>query len=371
MTGEPLLQLVRTAFGNQAIFMVFNMKTGKDVSELTNYAVDLSVRNRLSPLTIDKRIRYAMDFWQFLESQPIRLEVFSPSDACKFRDTELIRVLQDPASRGHELTAKRTVNDKLQAAKLWLAWLERSGLARECASAFDQVFFVRVGSGSKHKTTFALNEDKLDALRSNMLAAASSEYLIQRNSLIVDIANTVGFRRASINSLLTSQFDRKKLERTAEETFLVRPPSQKFDYQLEFPVPVWLGLRVCDFISEYRDPLVKDKRATAKVHQGRLFLSSRDACPLTNRAITQLLSTHIKDIGAPKGTSIHSLRRKFTNDRIATEIEQRLRRGMDTSTMSIAKSVSMSLGQTSPESIYPYVSRAQSFYDGSKRDKER
>lgn len=46
-------------------------------------------------------------------------------------------------------------------------------------------------------------------------------------------------------------------------------------------IPVEVALRICDFCEAYRTPLTRQKRVTPMQTQDRIFLSSRDARPLS------------------------------------------------------------------------------------------
>ncbi|MDP9876553.1 site-specific recombinase XerD [Variovorax boronicumulans] len=375
------LHLSRTGNDGRPVFLIFDLLNERLVRELTDYAVDLAVCRQLSGLTIEKKVRSAMGFWEFSQERGLDLSLISNAELKYFRNESLVQVMQRRSSHAHQMTAKRTVNDKLNSVLDWLKWCakrrrEQLGFKKRMGSEpvreididsrlfrpedFPGLLYRNVGSGSKHKTGYSLGEDQLDQMRISFLIATNTPYLSQRNILIADIANTVGLRRGSINSLKIEQFDRARIESEVRQTLLIRPSRQKFGYETEFAFPVWLALRVCDFVDHYRRPLIDSKKVRQIDHQGKIFLSARDGRPLTDRAITKIFSTSLRATGGPKGSSIHALRAKFANDAISAELETRLRRGMDTSTESVATAVALRMGHRNTKSLYAYVSRAQS-----------
>lgn len=370
------LHLSRSGSDAKPIFLVFDLLDRRLVRELTDYAVDLTVRRQLSGLTIEKRVRSAMGFWEFSQTYQLNLSLISNFELKRFRNESLVQILQRTSSRTRDMTAKRTVNEKVNSVLDWLEWYakrrhEELGCSlppsairiqsqRFRPEDFPGLLYRHVGSGSKHKTSYALDDQQLDQVKLSFLVTTGNPYISQRNILIADIANTVGLRRGSINSLKVEQFDRESIESESRPTILIRPTKQKFGYETEFAFPVWLALRVCDFIDQYRRPFVNSKKVRQVDHEGNIFLSARGGRPLTDRAITKLFSASFKAVGAPAGSSIHALRAKFANDAISAELETRLRRGMDTSTESVATAVALRMGHRNTKSLYAYVSRAQS-----------
>ncbi|MGJ3702665.1 hypothetical protein [Variovorax sp. AFSI2.2] len=358
--------------------IAYDLARGSTIAELTDYSLHASTDLQLSRLTLEKRIGQLLNFWAFLKRENILVEEISDAVLVQFRDDELQRVLKRKTSRGNELKAKRTVNDKLGAVYAWLGWMVGSGRLPHCgatrpirrtvlhgktpaiATAVGRgtVSFRRTGSGSKTRSGYVATAETHDAITDKFFAGQSL-YAAHRNALILAIADAVGFRRGSIASLCTKQFDRAELERELQAVVLVRPPSQKFSYEHDFPFPVWLALRICDFCEAYRAPLVEQKKVTPTQTQDRIFLSSRDAHPLSERAITQIFSKAMRAVGAPKGAALHAFRAKFANDQIEQELDVRTRSGMDTSSSAVAAAVAMKLGQKSFDSIYSYVVAAQ------------
>lgn len=362
--------------------VAYDLEKRATIPELIDYSLHISGRLQFSRLTLEKRLGQLLNFWEFLSREGIALEAVCDAVLVRFRDTELVRVLHRETSRGNELTAKRTVNDKLGAVYAWLTWMYESGRllhldvglsarrmpwnlgdrskARNLKDSTSglNISFRRTGAASKNSATFVATGRTYDEITEQFFAGKSL-YTAHRNALILAIADAVGFRRGSIASLSTLQFIRADLEAEQQPVVLVRPPAQKFAYGHEFLFPVWLALRVCDFCDTYRIPLVQEKRATLKQTQHRIFLSARDASPLSERAITQIFSKAMRSAGAPKGAALHAFRAKFANDQIDLELQSRAKSGMDTSSSAVAAAVAMKLGHKNPNSIYSYVVAAQ------------
>jgi hypothetical protein len=140
----------------------------------------------------------------------------------------------------------------------------------------------------------------------------------------------------------------------------VVPASQKFGYQNSYDISIELAYRICGFIETYRAQIVESTGVSSDVAQDRIFLSSTTGRPLANNTISRIFGDAFRAIGAPPGAGLHSFRRTFAVDQIERSIGRRARYGLDTSAESIAADVAIEMGQLNPESLVPYVSRAQS-----------
>ena len=180
-------------------------------------------------------------------------------------------------------------------------------------------------------------------------------YISQRNCLFQEIMNETGLRREAVNCLTIEQFDRAAIEAYRGEYMDVSPVRQKFDYEDRFDFPVWLAIRVSDFISEFRQPLLVKKGWDESLCKGALFLSYTKGSPITDRAMTSIFSSALRSLGAPIGAATHCFRHKFAHDEIEAETDYRLNRGLDTSVGTIAATVSLRMGHANPTSLEPYV----------------
>lgn len=370
--------------GSTTLLLVYDMGRSALMREATDFSIDMTVRLQLSLLTVKKRMGQLSTFIKHVQCEGWDVDKLSDSRLARFRDHQLKATLARPSARANVMTAKRTVNDCLRTILLWVAWLRETGRASNQNVTIDEssgynrrrmssgaprqrygalgspVLFKRVGTGSKHKVAFVPDNKTLEAVQKKFLEGPQDPYVAHRNALIAEIANSTGLRRGSINSLTARQFDRSLLLRQTDSVVMVTPSSQKFGYSNEFAFPLWLALRICDFIETYRRDLMRRKGATQRSCDDRIFLSARDARPLTNRAISQAFSVAMRSAGAPKGVALHSLRAKFASDQVDQELDVRTSRGMDTSSATIAAVIALRLGQRNPESIFPYVAKAQS-----------
>lgn len=364
------------------VVLVYDIASSRIISEITDYSIELSNRQQLSAITVSKRIGQLVGFLAYLEKRRICYSDLSDSKLIDYRNAEVTCVLAQGASRANEQTAKRTVNDKLHTILAWLRWMQSSGRCcdlnvtlpietgmrsiqdnggrRTSAVKPSPVIFKQVGTGSKHKTSGIIDAAMFDSLQLELICRSTNPYIAQRDTLIVEIANTVGLRRASINSLQVDQFDRLHLESLVSDSVLIRPSKQKFGYQTEFPFPLWLALRICDFIDDFRTPLVLKKKITIGKNAGHVFLSVRDGSPMADRSITAIISHALRRVGAPKGLAIHGLRAKFANDQIRRELTIRRELGLDNSAGSVAAAVALRMGHQNMSSLYAYVATTQS-----------
>lgn len=214
-----------------------------------------------------------------------------------------------------------------------------------------------MGSGRWRLAIWAVTNEHVASLLS-LFIERHEPYVAQRNILFIDIAETTGFRRGSICSLTVGQFEFAAIERAKEE-FLVRPDRQKFGYINTFGIPLDLAYRIRQFIDAHWLPWVKEKKIGKAVHNGRLFLSAKTGGPITDRAMTQIVSAGFRELGLDKGIGPHRLRAKFTSEQTDNELAERKELGLDTSNMSIAADIAMKLGHEDPTQYYRYASSSQ------------
>lgn len=376
------------------------------IDDLTDYTVALSDDEQLDHKTITNLSYDLRRFWEFLNAGSKRIGVCTDEDIASFRDSEFNLVMSSSKSKRKSRVAQTTVNSRLRWIYRLIAWLQihsripgdsigergcrvrsslmrhevcRTGVSKQVGSKFSRIgdrhkypmLYRNVGGSSKHATKFVPSEDIRYSAISYMHEAASSDYLAHRNTLFIDIANAVGWRRASINSISIKEIIDASDVRNEYDYVSLCPSVQKFGYVETFDVPVWLVERMAHFIKNYMRPLAEQRRWKINFESSPLFLSVNGK-PLKDRTITQIVSKAMRSIGAPPWASVHSYRRKFANDEIADETSYRLAKGLDTSAASISASVSLRLGQHSPDSIYPYVSKslttARSSLDEARRD---
>lgn len=127
-----------------------------------------------------------------------------------------------------------------------------------------------------------------------------------------------------------------------------------------FGISLTLAYRILDFIEQYWEPWVKRHKVPASIHRHRLFLSARGGRPITERAMTQIISAAFRELGFEKGIGPHTLRGKFTSETADDELAERLELGLDTSNRSIAAAIAPKLGHSDPDQFYRYASASQS-----------
>jgi integrase len=371
----------------------FVIYSGNSVDhDATDFALALTDDLGWSMLTAGQEMENLMAFLRYLDSEGV--SVFRVTDHVlrDFREAELLHVQSNPRSSGALRKAKSTVNQKLRTAYRWLLWLRMtdrveggligaSGCQVACEGSWPPrrssvkstsaypLLFRRLGANNQHRTGFVPDVFMVDQMSEALMQ--TNDYIGRRNALLVDIAATVGLRRASINSLTIDQFDAEVIARTQKDTIRIKPLAQKFGYENDFNFPVWLALNIRDFIEGPRAELVAHLRTGESLTKRRIFLSARDGKPMTDRALTQQVSRAAKAIGAPKGASIHTLRAYFLNAWIDEEIDRRISLGLDTSSASIAASAAIVMGHKNPMSIFPYVARAQSLRGVATVSKQR
>jgi integrase len=378
-----------------AYVLVYDLAHNQLVDELVDYLIWRSRHQQADCKTLLQEAYDLSRFWEYLcELKQLNhhgplLSRVNDDILRDFRDTQLVSVMNSRKSLGKERSARATVNVRLRRAYNFLFWLADLGQlgpkavgshgrvtstsesrahshkrSNQRAPAFAlakyPLLFRRTGAQSKHKFAHVPSEDQRLSLVDQLIARASSPFIAHRNALLIDIANTTGLRRESINSLCVAQFDAETILLSDADYVYVTPAEQKFGYEDRYEFPVALALRVSQFCSNYRAPFLRQHSWSEARAKDKVFLSSRTGRPLTDRALTQLVGAVLQALGAPRGSSLHSLRHKFACDEIRKESEYRVSAGLDTSAASIAASVSLRLGHKNPHSLFAYVSRAQS-----------
>lgn len=374
--------------GGSHFALVYDLSTERLVQAVTDYSFSM-VEQELSKLTVFQETSHLRQFWEYLCSSRKSLGDIDDGLLLAFREDQYLKAINSKSHRGSKEHAKATVNAKLRRIYHWLHWLQqeervsentigprgkvKSLLEPRRSRSADAVriwkdrplwscplLFKRVASKSKHKMAKHVpTEETVDEIHKLFFDETPDQYVAHRNCLFVDIASIVGFRRASINSLLTSQFLLADIEKANEE-YWVQPPSQKFSYVNSFPLPLHLAWQIFHFIEGQRATFIAEKSVQKRVHQDRVFLSSRDGSPITDRSMTHIVSQALRRLGMPKGVALHSFRPKFINEALASETRYRLEKGLDTSARSIAAAVAMKVGHEDPDSLLPYAIAIQS-----------
>ena len=379
----------------KAAVLFYDLVSEVVMDDPTDFLWSLSHDEQLDSKTVSDAAFSVRRFLEHLDRGPgrKRIDKCTDGDIERFRDAELKSVMSSCKSKQKERTAKNTVNVRVRLVYRFLTWLQAYGRTparsigrkgcRVLSSLPDEIraddaaqpawkrassallqqaryplAYRRIGTRSKHATKFIPSEKIRFAAISAIHDSASSDYLAHRNALIIDIANTVGWRRGSINSITRGQIT-EALEKIATADYAsICPSVQKFGYVETFDVPSWIVERMNHFSRSYLEPLADAKQW--KLSPKTAFFLGVNGRPLKDRSITKIVSKAMREAGAPRFTAIHALRRKFTNDEIEDETKHRVKLGLDTTAASIASSVSISLGQHNPDSVYAYVSRTMS-----------
>lgn len=351
------------------------------VDDLMDYAIHLQQHESWSFTYVKNEMYHLILYLNYINSEKISIAGATNGTLKNFRNADLNRL--KAKSTVVEKKLKRVVNSRLTIIYCFYHWYQNHHKlynligAYECAITSDFTLkskknksvndycrmyplnYRRIGRSSKHATEYSATEGDISNLE-DYFRKERSEYISERNSLMMAIANSVGFRRGSLNSLRCSQFSDEELKKTLDDYIIVNPDKQKFDANLNYRIPILLAYRISDFITTIRKNMLKLNGFDEAITLDRVFLSARNGHPLNDASVSDIFGKAFKAIGNTQArTSTHAFRRKFAEDRIQANFEQRAELKLDTSDASVSASVSMELGQSNPDSIKPYVARTQ------------
>lgn len=353
-------------------YYVFDLDKRRLVRDVVDYLESPSIRD-LDIKTREKLVYHLVRPLEFLRRRGGSLHEITNELLREYRDWELEVTKEDRSYRGSVRTAKKTVNSKMDNVLLWLRWLQtNSGIdyghltlpflndkgrlvsVRKSSPAY----FKGVGVNSKHRSTMLPPTEQFDAALEDAVSRPLDDYAACRNGIFGQLARSVGLRLESLTSLRTEQFFGPEVRQVAEGIIVV-PDLQKFDFDNEFLVPAVLVEHIRGYVESERRNLILTKNQGVDLSEDRLFLSARTAKPLTGRAVSAIFGRAMRGAGFPKGSSVHAFRKEFGTKEAEHETLARLHSGLDTSSLTIAKSVSLRLGQSSAESSAPYVLQQQ------------
>lgn len=353
---------------------------GVIVSEFLCYAIYLQREKSLSAIYVKNEIHHLALFYNCCIKPGTLISGATNECLRGFKKTDLERLQLKSASSIRSL--KKVVNQRLVRIYHFYAWLQHHykltgiigkincqihstlTLYRRHKNNKDEhndypLLYSLTGSSSKHATQYQATDKDITLLTEYFLSKYG-KYVAQRNILIMEIGQQLSLRRSSINSLKCMQFSDEIIESTEDDFLPVCPHIQKFDYSIIFECPLPLALRINAFIRGFRKDFLNEHGFSELATGGYLFLSQRTGKPLNSQTISEIFGEAFRAIGVKAArVAIHATRRKYANDQIKKEIIGRKRNGLDTSDLSVASSVSLSMGQTDPESLRPYVSRVQ------------
>ena len=298
------------------------------------------------------------------------------------RDSAYKAVLNSTRSKKSERAAKRTVNVRLQWIYDFYLWAQndenlcskvigpgcviesaltvgrigRLAFAKSHKLSFDAMFpvcFRGVSGSAGGVQYFASAEDKRAMLV--CLSSGKDPFVVERNSIIVEMADRVGWRVGTLTYLSIGDFDEARLVDADDAGVSVIPAAQKFGYGFAFSVPHSLFARVRRFIKQ-RSVWLDQHGFSEKSAHGRLFVSSRRGAPLGDKTITQLICAAFRSIGIPAniGAGPHSYRRKFSVDSTSDDLRMRKAEGFSTSLEDVLHANALRMGHKNIHSQGPY-----------------
>jgi integrase len=397
-------RFISSLIGTESSFswLLYDIRDMVLVDTLCDYADDMVLKAQLSRLTVNQEMGYLRVFYSYLVSRGLTIKDATDQVLREFRMYSFNAAKSGRAHRGSDEAAKRTTNAKLVRVYDWLRWMQDTGRvttgfigpyrcqvtsgleisgvlhARRVSSGlierYPLLFNLKSGQSKHGLARFIPTEDTVDAVHAYFHSAAISSHVVHRNCLITSIASYTGFRRASIQSLLTTQFDMTNIVSTERGSVIIQPLRQKFGYGDVFEIPGWLLNQVVDFIRDHRQELINRTGAGQNIHKDYLFLSDRTCQPLQDQSFTALMSRALRFTGADKGSSMHAWRSKFAIEVTEENYEIRAALGLDTSIETMDSVVARSLGHKSPLSARAYTSAheaAEVSRVRAQREKER
>jgi hypothetical protein len=372
--------------------LVYDLQDHSIVHELVDYGLFLRSSRQLEQCSVQLTTWALARFWSHLVTQGKTLSEIDQALLVAYRDSDLKRVKTDRSHRDSDRAAKATINGKLSMILHWLVWLQWTGaiapdsigvlgcrVEAEAAKSNDLIlkpgiklssslFYRDAGRGANRPY---VAREVVDAAAQIIMDEATDPYVAFRNITFNDLGSNSGFRRGSMTSLKITQFPSEELESWTDDQYEVKPEKQKLNYENTFSISIDLALRVSEFIEGPRAELVKRLGVDRRKTQDRIFLSSTTGEPMSDRGMTQSLRKAMRAAGTKKGQVVHVLRGLFLSEQIEAEGGDRARRGLDTSTASIAAAVAVKAGQRNPNSLNDYVSAEQSRIAARRRSAER
>ena len=279
--------LSKVSHAQSTEFLCYDIANMTILRNIVDYG--LAMKNRMhSTSTIEQELRHLVEFENYLRAREMKIDSLNDENLAIYRDNLLKKTISASSHRGVEEKSKMTVNAKLRRIYHWLHWLQSSGMCRsnligprssvrsgvrqssnhflqttswKASNSYSTPLCFRTSfQNSSHVTPRQLpTERTVDDLHAYFFASPSSNYLVYRNSLFIDIASRVGLRRGSINSLNTNQFLAEDIANSADE-FWVTPSKPKKNYSNSFPIPKDLALQISSFIENQRAELIIKKR---------------------------------------------------------------------------------------------------------------
>lgn len=323
-------------------------------------------------------LAYALfDFAKFLAAEKFGWERVDNDILKAFRNSELNSTQEKAISRC-DATAKATTNVKLRIIYNFYAWTHLEKLCRRPVIGWEKEYPIK-----SSLTLFAEKQNKWNerATRkfplcyrgigenSNSVGAqywATNAdvndiedffYLSQpaktagRNTLFMRTADQTGFRRGSINSLVVGQFTEKEIEKSIAsglKAHSIQPRSQKLGRNFYFDIPYALAWEINRYLRAlYGDDVVKAASSDESLKNLPVFTSIRTGGRMTSKSWSAIFTEAFRAIGAPIGSGLHSIRRKFAEDWYTAEIDSLRKLGKPTDLKSVSSGLARVLGHNS------------------------
>jgi len=315
----------------------------------------------------------------FLSIDKIGWEDVNDLILVNYREWAFEKLFQSKNAKQDEKAAKRSINVKIRNIYNYLIWAQdyahlihdrigpidfpiqstltlvnqQSNRAQSEKKKYP-VCYRRVGEGNGIRSQYtATPDDKIKLIE--YFTSTQSLEVAERNIIIMEIADQVGWRNGSIHDLTVDQFAWVMIENEPGESIMVTPSTQKFGYEKSFEVPIGLAAWIARYI-DTRNSILKEKGWSEKKAKRRIFLNMKTGTPLGYKTITQIFSCAFTEIGSPRGRNagIHSFRRKFAQEATAKEIHERRNRGLSTAVEDVLFAIARKLGQENIHSQEPY-----------------
>jgi hypothetical protein len=352
-----------------------------------DYVVSLADRKRRAASaqaytsTVESATYALLGWLRHLEAKRVGWLAASDARLEAFRDGALKEVLGSARGKRNERTAKRTVNVRLQWIYRFYRWAQQDvalcsnligprGAIRSTITLaskrrkkgrrsrdvdldlYPQCFGGVSGhaGGSQY---FATPQDKRRI--TEYFSRGSDPFIVERNRLIVELTDRVGWRASTLTGLTIDDFGEDALVRAGEAGLVVTPAVQKFAYQNRFEVPDALVARIARYIGARRRWLTENGWSEARAKR-RLFLVGASGRPFGPQGIVQLLGRAFRATGVKAGIGAghHSFRRKFSDESTEADLEARRALGYSTAVEDVMHATALRLGQRRIDSQAPY-----------------
>lgn len=390
---------------NRDVPLFFDEKV-KLMEEFSQYALymvkqhlachDNTPNNNQAYLSEIQMVAYSLkSFCEYLRVKGKSWKKIEDCDLEEYKAWELTNVKGRDSSRT-EKTAQETVNRKLRVIYRFYWWAQeiqalmegwmgwpiapiRSKLPvyiqdpevfnkkGEAKKTIYPLCFRRTGARSKHKRQHYATDDELNRLR-KYFREYCNPLTAERNILIVDIIEHVGWRGGSVRSLLVDHFSEEVSNAAMTQGFRkiqVTPPEQKFGSQAAYDVQIKLAIRIARFIKDVRQPILERLGVGEEKAQGHLFISFTTGKPFGNTRISRIIAGGFKAIGLRKGSGGHSIRRKFGKESATEILQVRQKEGFSNDPESVIVDLMPKLGHSAAGSHAAYTHGKEDMYKGT------